>query len=87
METFMEWKPPRTKEELDAAFERAMASREYFDRIIRFTYTMKRLEWYSIDRFVRRENIDRFRTCICVLIACLKFDLEFDSGFARIRKI
>lgn len=82
----MDWKPPRTDKELEEVFSRAMAERDYFERIIRFTYKMKWLEWYTIDRFVKTENQDLFKSCICLLIAWNKFPLEFNSTYQKIRK-
>lgn len=82
----MDWKPPRTDKELEEVFSQAMADRAYFERIIRFTYKMKWLEWYTIDRFVKPENQDLFKNCICLLIAWNKFSLEFNSTYQKIRK-
>lgn len=63
-----------------------MADRAYFERIIRFTWQMKYLECYTIDRFVKPENQDLFKSCICLLIAWYKFPLEFNSTYQKIRK-
>lgn len=82
----MDWKPPRTKEELDAAFERANVRPEYFDRVKRFVAQMKNMEVYTLRRFVNPENMDLFRDCICLLIARQGFPLEFDDTYSKIRR-
>lgn len=80
------WKPPRTREELDAVQTRIDDNPEYFARIKQFVRNMKLMEPYTLDRFVKSENMDLFKDCICLLIARQGYPLEFNDTYSKIRR-
>lgn len=80
------WKPPRTREELDAVQTRIDDNPEYFARIKQFVRNMKLMEPYTLDRFVKQENMDLFKDCICLLIARQGYPVEFNDTYSRIRR-
>ncbi|MDE6494372.1 MAG: hypothetical protein K2L50_07355 [Bacteroidales bacterium] len=82
----MDWKPPRTREELDTIQTRIEQNSEYFARIKQFVRNMKLMEPYTLDRFVKPENMDLFKDCICLLIARQGYPLEFDNTYSKIRR-
>lgn len=82
----MDWKPPRTREELDAVQTRIDDNPEYLARIKQFVRNMKLMEPYTLNRFVKPENMDLFKDCICLLIARQGYPLEFNDTFSKIRR-
>ena len=82
----MDWKPPRTREELDAIQNRIEENPEYLARIKQFFWNMQLMESYTLDRFVKPENMDLFKDCICLLIARQGYPLEFDNTYSKIRR-
>lgn len=80
------WKPPRTREELDAVQTRIDDNPEYFARIKQFVRNMKLMEPYTLDRFVKPENMDLFKDCICLLIARQGYPVEFNDTYSKIRR-
>lgn len=79
--------PPRTQEDLAAALELAMANPGYYERVVKWTYEMKPGLWYTLDRFVSPENMNLFRTCMCLLIANYGMNLEFSTNYDKIKKL
>lgn len=80
------WKPPRTREELDAVQTRIDDNPEYFARIKQFVRNMKRMEPYTLDRFVKPENMPLFKDCICLMIARQGYPVEFNDTYSKIRR-
>lgn len=80
------WKPPRTREELDAVQIRMEKNPEYFARVKQFFWKMVPMESYTLDRFVKQENMALFKDCICLLIARQRYPLEFDNTYSKIRR-
>lgn len=80
------WKPPRTREELDAIQTRIDDNPEYFARIKQFVRNMKRMEPYTLDRFVKPENMPLFKDCICLMIARQGYPVEFNDTYSKIRR-
>lgn len=80
------YRPPRSREELDAVWAQIRAHRPYFENLCRFAGKMEEGKWYTLARFVRPENLARFRDMACFLIACCHAPLEFDNRYERIRR-
>lgn len=90
-EGMSEYRPPQGNRDWDKLHDRLQEAKgrtreDYLHRVMEFADRMEYLRWYTLSRFVRPENMNLFRDCVCALACWFDYPLEFDPKYERIRR-
>lgn len=85
------YRPPRSNQDWNLLHDKLQkvkesGVKEYLEKVKEFADRMEYLRWYTLSRFVKPENMDLFRDCVCALVCWFDYPLEFDAKYERVRR-